>query len=166
MLSSVLFPAMRTLLLLKYVFSLISLSAICCQTVSAIPVVSREGLPMTLSDKCAEALISDVACDPNVLDFKPGYYYSPEILQRACTDTCKSALDSYLDRVKSSCGTETIVGPFDLEVSALIVPGMRKDLFQKTCLQDNGRYCNNVAATAAVIADPGGMAWFKIFLFH
>ncbi|DAA75949.1 TPA_exp: LysM domain-containing protein [Trichophyton benhamiae CBS 112371] len=155
MLSSVLFPAMRTLLLLKYVFSLISLSAICCQTVSAIPVVSREGLPMTLSDKCAEALISDVACDPNVLDFKPGYYYSPEILQRACTDTCKSALDSYLDRVKSSCGTETIVGPFDLEVSALIVPGMRKDLFQKTCLQDNGRYCNNVAATAAVIADPG-----------
>ncbi|EZF35126.1 hypothetical protein H101_01329 [Trichophyton interdigitale H6] len=111
---------------------------------------------MTLSDKCAKALISDVACDPNVLDFKPGYYYPPEILQRACTDTCKSALDSYLDRVKSSCGTETIVGPFDLEASALIVPGMRKDLFQKTCLQDNGRYCNNVAATAAVIADPGG----------
>ncbi|KAK2850540.1 hypothetical protein FQN49_005566 [Arthroderma sp. PD_2] len=117
--------------------------------------VSGDSLPTTLTDACLKALTSDVACDPSVRIFRPGYFYPPETLKSACTSTCKSALDSYWDVVKSSCGNETINGSYDLETSALFIPGMRKDLFQKVCLQDSGRYCNNVAATAAVIADPG-----------
>ncbi|EAS33736.3 LysM domain-containing protein [Coccidioides immitis RS] len=141
--------------LLKHVFHFATLLGIWGQPVFAIPMVYNTSVPTTLTDTCAKALLSDVSCDPTVRNFHPGFYYPPKTLERACTSTCKDSIDAYWNAVQSSCGNETLTASFDLEASVLIVPGTYKYLYEYICLQDSGRYCNNVAATAAAIADPG-----------
>lgn len=109
----------------------------------------------SLTEACSKSLLSDVSCDPVVRDFSPGFFYPPKTLDRACTQKCQAGLDSYWDAVKSSCGNETVPGSFDLETSVLMIPGTFKRLYESICLRDSKRYCNNVAATAAAIKDPG-----------
>lgn len=123
---------------------------------SAIPMVDEPSIPLSLTGKCSKALLSDVACDRVVRDFYPGFFYPPKTLERVCTKPCQNALDSYWKSVKSACGNETLSGSFDSETSVLIIPGTLKYLYDYICLRDDGRCCNNVAATAAVINDPGG----------
>ncbi|KAK0736847.1 LysM domain-containing protein [Apiosordaria backusii] len=120
-----------------------------------IQLVYEASITEELSSGCSQALLADVACDPVVRNFRPGFFYSPETLARSCAPSCERALVSYHDAVKSACGNETIIGSFDLNSSALIVPGMYQYLFRSICLKEGSRYCNNVAATAAFIADPG-----------
>jgi hypothetical protein len=119
--------------------------------------VYNASIPTTLSEACSRALLSEITCDPVVKNFRKGFFYPPETLSRACTSTCETSLNSYRGIVQSACGTETVIGSFDLEVSVLMVPGISQYLYESICLQDNDRYCNNVAATAAVIADPGSI---------
>ncbi len=123
----------------------------------AIQMVYNSSIPTTLSDACSKALLSQTTCDPIVRNFRQGFFYTPETLNRACTSACRSSLGSYHDIVQSACGNETLLGSFDLEMSVLMVPGTFQYLFESLCLQDNGQYCNNVAATAAAIADPGSI---------
>jgi hypothetical protein len=140
-----------------WLFSILIMLGLLDQHASAIQMVYNTSVPITLSNACSQALLSDTACDPVVRNFRPGFFYSPETLNRVCTSTCGSSLNSYRTAVQSACGTETLTGSFDLEMSVLIVPGTYQYLYESICLQDNGRYCNNVAATAAAIADPGSM---------
>ncbi|KAK4200451.1 LysM domain-protein [Triangularia verruculosa] len=137
-----------------YLGRLLVLYQISC--VLAIQFVYEAAISEELSSGCSQALLADVACDPVVRNFRPGFFYSPDTLARSCTSSCESALVSYHNSVKSACGSETIVGSFDLNSSALIVPGTYQYLFKSICLKDGSRYCNNVAAMAAFIADPGG----------
>ncbi|EKG15791.1 Peptidoglycan-binding Lysin subgroup [Macrophomina phaseolina MS6] len=125
------------------------------QTTYGIQLLYNSSVPTTLSNACSEALLSNVACDPVVKNLRPNFFYTPETLARICTSDCKSALSDYQSLVQGACGEEILPGSFDLNVSALMIPGTYQYLFESTCLQDDGRYCNNVAAIAAAFEDPG-----------
>lgn len=126
-----------------------------CPTASTLQLIYNSSVPTTLSNTCSEALLSDVACDPVVKNLIPGFFYGPETLERICTSGCENSLSAYETAVQSACGEEILPGSFDLNVSALWIPGTYQYLYDSTCLKDGDRYCNNVAALAAAFADPG-----------
>ncbi|GME35766.1 LysM domain-containing protein [Neofusicoccum parvum] len=117
--------------------------------------VYNSTVPNTITNACGEALLSDVACDPVVKNLRPHFFYTPETLTRVCTDACRESLLGYQSSVQDVCGEEVLPGSFDLNVSVLYIPGVYQYLFESTCMEDGGRYCNNVAAAAAAFADPG-----------
>ncbi|KAF4534766.1 LysM domain-containing protein [Lasiodiplodia theobromae] len=126
-----------------------------CPTASTLQLIYNSSVPTDLSNTCSEALLSDVACDPVVKNLIPGFFYGPETLERICTSGCEDSLSAYQSAVQDACGEEILPGSFDLNVSALWIPGTYQYLYESTCLKDGDRYCNNVAALAAAFADPG-----------
>ncbi|KAL1616832.1 hypothetical protein SLS56_011264 [Neofusicoccum ribis] len=133
----------------------VSVAVFFIHSTSAIQLVYNSTVPNTITNACGEALLSDVACDPVVKNLRPHFFYTPETLTRVCTDACRESLLRYQSSVQDVCGEEVLPGSFDLNVSVLYIPGVYQYLFESTCMEDGGRYCNNVAAAAAAFADPG-----------
>lgn len=156
--------SLLTLSFSQTIFTLRSLVALSfySQTTHAIQLLYNSSVPTALTNACSEALLSNVACDPVVKNLRPNFFYAPETLARVCTTDCKSALSNYQSTVQEACGEEILPGSFDLNVSALMIPGSYQYLFESTCLKDGDRYCNNVAAVAAAFEDPGSKypSWY------
>ncbi len=55
----------------------------------------------------------------------------------------------------SACDSQTWNGYQDTEVPLVIVPHLLRFQYNLTCLRDSGRWCNLVAAAAALAQDPG-----------
>jgi len=125
--------------------------------IHALPFFDNSTIPPNLTVDCAKALLTDVVqCPPTVASFSSGYYYPPTILEEACTSACSSALQLYEQTIITACADQTWAAYDEVDDAPLAmiphVMGFNHDL---VCLRDSGRWCNVVAAAAAVQADPG-----------
>lgn len=127
------------------------------QVAHALPFFTNGTIPANLTTTCASALLTDVTqCPPSASRFMNGYYYPPSILEKACTSTCSTALEQYEQKVKSACAGQTWAGYDDENDTPLdIIPNVMRFNRDLACIQDSGRWCNVVAAAAAMQADPG-----------
>lgn len=118
-------------------------------------------LPEGISSSCATALSADIACPGQVATLQSGLYYSQTNLRDVCTTGCAAALSSYHGNVVSSCASDTWVGPGDEEQPVAMISETFRYHYNFTCLTDNGRFCNNVAAAFAAAANskPGDDAY-------
>lgn len=127
------------------------------QVTSALPFFTNSTIPANLTTACANALLTDVSqCPPTVARFTSGYYYPPAVLEEACTSACTTALQEYEQKIKTACAGQTWAG-YDEENDAPldIIPDVMQFNHELACIQDSGRWCNVVAAAAAMKADPG-----------
>lgn len=124
---------------------------------NAVQLVSNSSIPANLTGGCIAALHSDVNCSPVVAALRSGSYYTEATLKSTCTTDCRTALSAYESRIVSACGDQTWNGYEDIVMPVAIIPDMLFYLFNLTCLMDSNRYCNNIAATAALALDPGSM---------
>lgn len=132
--------------------------------------LSNATVPSYLSSACSTALTQDVAeCNPMVSRLIKGYFYPESTLQRTCSATCDASLAIYEETVASACGDENWNDYFNAEetgedaqsVPVRLIPSLTRYLFDLTCLEDSGRWCNVVAGTAAMLEDPGSMYLFR-----
>ena len=121
----------------------------------AFQALTTRNLDSSLTLACKSALTADIACSPVVARFQKGSYYAESTLTDTCTTACAAALDQYYTNVNSACGIQTWNGYEDTEMPLLIIPDMMKYQYSLACLTDGGRFCNNVAAEAAYVLDPG-----------
>ncbi|KAJ3561274.1 hypothetical protein NPX13_g9010 [Xylaria arbuscula] len=70
---------------------------------------------------------------------------------------CSSALETYEKNVVTSCSNDTWLAYEDDEenLPVAFIPNVMRYLYELSCIQDNGRFCNVVAGMNAVMADPG-----------
>ena len=127
------------------------------QVAHALPFFTNSTIPANLTTVCANALLTDVSqCHPIVARLSSGYYYPPTILEKVCTSTCSSALERYEQKVKTACAGQTWVGYDEVDDAPLdLIPNVMRFNQDLACIQDSGRWCNVVAAAAAMQADPG-----------
>ena len=109
-----------------------------------------------LTIPCIGALSGDIACSPGVAGLRLGEYYPEATLNRTCTADCGQALAQFANRVAAACDKQTWKGYEDTDMPLAIIPDMLRYHYNLTCLTDSGRYCNAVAAKAAVVLDSEG----------
>lgn len=129
------------------------------QTVSAIQIYTPDTLPTDLSPSCADALTLDVAACPLLATkLRYGFFYPESKLESTCTAECSTALQTYEQGVVSSCSNDTWLAYEDDEenLPVAFIPNVMRYLYELTCIQDDGRFCNVVAGMNAAMADPGG----------
>lgn len=131
----------------------------------AAQLVTNSSLPTNLTANCASALLHDVNCSPVVTAFRIGSYYPQSTLNRTCTAQCATALATYQSTIVSACRDQTWLGYEDNVMPLDVIPDMLRYLYNLTCLTDSGRYCNNVAAEAALLLDPASMIPFTFKAF-
>lgn len=139
---------------------IVSLAGAQTTTTASFQLVTNSTLPVAnLTSNCADALMSDIACNSYVSRFRPGQYYDPRGLQEVCTTDCQSSIQQYVSSVDSACGDDVQYNYTDttyLPVSAL---GVRLQYYYGlVCLQDSGRFCNYVAYEASLQADANASA--------
>jgi len=122
---------------------------------AAVRLLSSASIPTNLTVLCVNALLADVNCSPVVASLRNGYYYPASTLNRTCTADCDTALNAYETDVMSACDNQTWNGYQDTEMPLVIVPNLLRFQYNLTCLRDSGRWCNVVAAAAALAQDPG-----------
>ncbi|KAK8007950.1 carbohydrate-binding module family 50 protein [Apiospora marii] len=115
-------------------------------------------LPEGISSPCATALSADIACPRHIATLQSGLYYPQTSLRDLCTTDCAAALSSYHSQVVANCASDTWLGPGDEEQPVAMISETIRYHYNFTCLTDNGRFCNNVAAAFAAAANskPGG----------
>lgn len=133
---------------------------------NAFQALTTKNLESSLTLACKNALTADIACSPVVARFQKGSYYAESTLTETCTTACAAALDQYYTNVNSACGSQTWNGYEDTEMPLLIIPDMMKYQYSLACLTDSGRFCNNVAAEAAYVLDPGSECSPERFYSH
>ncbi|KAF2126083.1 carbohydrate-binding module family 50 protein [Dothidotthia symphoricarpi CBS 119687] len=123
----------------------------------ALPFFTNGTIPTNLTTTCANALLTDVIqCPPTAARFMNGFYYPPATLEKACTSACSTALEQYETQVRTACVGQTWAGYDDENDAPLdMIPNLMRYNWDLACIQDSGRWCNVVAAAAAVQADPG-----------
>ncbi|KAH6653368.1 hypothetical protein BKA67DRAFT_593299 [Truncatella angustata] len=109
----------------------------------AASILSKSTIPDGISQRCADALLTDIACSKAVKAF-------------ICDDACASALASYHDAVISSCASDSWTTTGDVDEPVAMISELVRYSYNLTCLSDDGRFCNNVAAAYAAAADPDG----------
>ncbi|KAI2624041.1 hypothetical protein GGS21DRAFT_541259 [Xylaria nigripes] len=128
------------------------------QAVSAIQIYTPQALPTGLSSGCASALTTDVAaCPLFATKLRYGFFYPKSLLESTCTPECSTALQAYEQDVVSSCSHDTWLAYQDDEenLPVAFIPNVMRYLYESTCIQDSGRFCNLVAGMNAAMADPG-----------
>lgn len=123
--------------------------------VAAVQIFSNNTIPADLTTGCMNALLADVACSPVVTSFRNGYYYPASTLNNTCTPACTTALSSYESKIGSACSNQTWDGYDDEDMPIVVIADLLRYQYSLTCLQDSGRWCNVLAASAALNADPG-----------
>lgn len=125
--------------------------------VAGILLLKKQTLPNHLSEACSSALLWDVDCNPHVASLRAGIYYPEATLQRTCTKGCAAALTRWWLVVGISCAGETWKGFNEKPMPLEIIPDMMRHTYNLSCLTDETRFCNTVAAQAAYATDPLGM---------
>lgn len=133
------------------------LSVVWLHLASAAQFFTNNTVPVNVTTACSNALLTDVTgCSAIVPAFQNGYYYPPSTLEKTCTTVCTTALTSYESGINAACSGQTWAGYDDgNDMTLAIIPNLLRYQYDLTCLQDSGRWCNAVAAAAAVSADPG-----------
>lgn len=122
-----------------------------------LPAVLEQSQGITAA--CAASLMTEVSCDPVLQSMQNGYYYPPDTLRRVCTGTCQESLTAYRQGVNEACsgGNQSVPGfSDDFQMSPLAIPDVYGYFWDYYCLSEGDRWCNQVAAELAVMADPGG----------
>lgn len=114
---------------------------------------SNATIPGNLTTECSAALLADVQCSPVVAVLRPGIYYPNATLQRTCTGNCSSSLEQYTRKVLDSCGDQSWTGFGDKTMPVSVIADVMQYHFDLVCMTDSGRYCNDVAAQAALTTD-------------
>ena len=116
--------------------------------------ITNSSLPSAnLTADCANALMANISCDSYIAGFHPGVYHDPTGLAAVCTGECGEALNTYEAGVSTACAgqaynyTDTVYYP----ISA--IPDQLGYFFNRTCLEDSGRYCNYVSYEASIASD-------------
>ncbi|KAI1380748.1 hypothetical protein F4677DRAFT_441082 [Hypoxylon crocopeplum] len=100
-----------------------------------------------LSGDCATALTVDISsCPRQVSSFSTGSYFDADALEEACTSECATALSRYNSDAGSACGPDDVYSVSEThEAPVSFIPTLLYYYFNKTCIEDEGRWCNNVA---------------------
>jgi hypothetical protein len=122
------------------VFALVARSCIAAQ------LVTRNALPSdALSDNCVNALVADVSCAPGVVGFGSGAHYTTEALEESCTSACRNALGDYQASAAAACTKSDVFQITESRTApASFIPTLLYYQFNKTCIQDDGRWCQDV----------------------
>jgi len=129
------------------------------QVVHSLPFFTNGTISANITTSCANALLTDVTqCPPTAARFLNGFYYPPATLNKACTSACSAALEKYEKNVTAACTGQTWAGYDDMNDAPIaMIPNLMRYHRDSACIQDSGRWCNVVAAAAAMQADPGRM---------
>jgi hypothetical protein len=92
------------------------------------------------------------------LRLKAGSYYAKPELEKLCTPSCFTSLESYAANVEKDCDHQTWDGYGADEMPVAVIPDLLYYELQRACITDSGRFCNNVAASAAYASNPSGMS--------
>jgi hypothetical protein len=135
----------------------LSLLALLIRETQARPFFTNGTIPANLTTECANTLLTDVTqCPATAANFINGFYYPVEVLEDACNRQCSTALGRYEARVKTACTGQTWAGYDDENDAPLdMIPNLMRFNRDLACIQDSERWCNVVAAAAALEADPG-----------
>jgi len=127
------------------------------QVVHSLPFFTNGTISANITTSCANALLTDVTqCPPTAARFLNGFYYPPATLNKACTSACSAALEKYEKNVTAACTGQTWAGYDDMNDAPIaMIPNLMRYHRDSACIQDSGRWCNVVAAAAAMQADPG-----------
>lgn len=114
---------------------------------NALQVITANTLPSdSLSASCIAALTSNVNCARQVTAFRPGAYKPIEVLERACTSDCSKSLADYQKATQSACGdSDSFPIGENRQAPASFIPQILFYNFNRTCIKDEGRWCNVVA---------------------
>ncbi|KAI0143678.1 hypothetical protein GGR57DRAFT_341918 [Xylariaceae sp. FL1272] len=124
-------------------------------SIEAISFYTNATLPANISSACTSALISDIAsCDPVVPALRNGAFYSESTLTRICTTACASSLAVFQGAVDRACSADVWTGYDDEPLPVAVIPELLRYQFNLTCLENDGLFCNNVAASYASFLDP------------
>ncbi|KAG8161313.1 hypothetical protein KVR01_009577 [Diaporthe batatas] len=113
-----------------------------------------------LTPGCVSALTSDIACPRQVKTFTWGDYYPVETLEQVCTANCASALTGYEAKVAGACAAETYNLTEHNDAPVSLIPQTLHYYYNRSCITDGSRWCNNVAAQAAESTNPGAASEF------
>ncbi len=106
-------------------------------------------LPGDVSSACANALVTNLTCNPIVSAFQPANYYNQALLQTACVDSCNQSLTSWQSTVYSACTGVTYPDVFNQSTAIQTIPDLLRYNYDQTCRMNTGRYCNFVIGQAA-----------------
>jgi hypothetical protein len=115
---------------------------------------SNATLPSGLKQDCADMLLSDVNCTSSLLGLKAGSYYPKSTLEGLCTPSCSTSLANYAASVEKHCAGEIWDGYGDEKMPIAIITDLLHYEMTRACIMDSGRFCNNVAASAAFLVNP------------
>ncbi|KAH8742712.1 hypothetical protein F5883DRAFT_362245, partial [Diaporthe sp. PMI_573] len=119
--------------------------------VVAVQLITSKSLPSdSLSTNCVSSLTADVNCARQVGSFLPGVYKPADVLEEACTADCASSLAQYQTSVEAACSDQdTFLIEKDHEAPASFIPEILFYNFNRTCIQDEGRWCSVVSKSFA-----------------
>lgn len=117
----------------------------------AVQLVTSKSLPSdSLSASCVASLTANVNCARQVGSFLPGVYKPADVLEEACTADCASSLARYQASVGAACGDQdTFLIQEDREAPVSFIPEILFYNFNRTCIQDEGRWCSVVSKSFA-----------------
>src|ERR1700709_1510535 len=101
-------------------------------------VFNEKNLPLNLTPTCRGALINDIGCEQVITSFTATEFYSPTVLDKACTSSCSSSLSSLRSSIASSCGNQTWDG-LGSDSPIALVPELMSFSYNVVCLKDAGR---------------------------
>ncbi len=128
-----------------------ALAVVLTKTTRSYQFITNDTLPSdSLGSTCAASLIVDVACPRQVSFFPTNSFFPVESLEEACTDICSTALGQYESVVEGACGEDDVfpIGE-NRTAPASFVATLLRYHFNKTCIQDGERWCNDVAYQAS-----------------
>lgn len=116
-------------------------------------------LPTDLTTACTAALLAEINCDQSITNLFPEEYYSEDILNVACTDTCNTSLTAYESNIVKACESQNFGGEENWDLTrnpinpVAMIPNELRFNYGLACLKDSGRFCNLVTAAAAASVD-------------
>lgn len=133
--------------------------------VQCLQYITNSTLPSAnLTASCANALMVNISCNSFVAGFHPGAYYSPAGLTAVCTGDCGQALHTYEEAVASACAGQMYNYTDQIYWPIAAIPSRLEYFFNRTCLQDNGRFCNYVSYQASIASNPNAQHVLGKFL--
>lgn len=121
----------------------IALAVYSCQ---AIQLLTEDTLPSdSLSRGCVDALVADVACQRQIVAFGAETEITTAALEESCTSSCRDALGKYEASVGAACTKSDVYDISETRtVPVSFLPTLLYYQFNKTCIQDAGRWCHEV----------------------
>ena len=117
----------------------------------AIQIITKDTLPSeTLSSKCVDALVADIACPSQIVAFGSGSDITTEALEEACTNSCSVSLVNYETSVTAACTEGDLYDVSETGTAPVsFLPTLLYYEFNKTCVKDGNRWCHAVVYGAS-----------------